>query len=185
MIQQVQSLEDSILMVIDVQENHYPHCARGSETLDTMVRVVEAAKVLKVPTVVTEHYPTVFGPTVEPLAQVTSGVEPLGKIHFSCFGDEAITARVKELGATNVVLIGTETHICICQTALMALERGLSVAVVADAVTARKMTDHEVALARLRAHGVDVLSWESLVYEWMKRGGTDVFRSILPIVKRR
>jgi nicotinamidase-related amidase len=171
-------------MVVDVQENHYPHCVRGSETLDTMVRVVEAAKVLNVPTVLTEHHPTVFGPTVEPLAQVTAGIEPLGKLHFSCFGDEAIAARISDLGVSNVVLIGTETHICICQTALMALERGLKTAVVADAVTARKARDHDVALSRLRAHGVDVLTWESLVYEWMKRGGTDDFRKILPIVKR-
>lgn len=184
MMQHVQSLEKSVLMVVDVQKNHYPHCARGSETLDTMVRVVEAATVLKVPVVVTEHHPTVFGPTVAPLAKVTSGVEPLGKIHFSCFGDEAIAKRINDLDVSNVVLIGTETHICICQTALMALERGLSVAVVADAVTARKTTDHDIGLERLRAHGVDVLSWESLVYEWMRRGGTDTFRSILPIVKR-
>lgn len=184
-MQHVQGLDNSVLMVVDVQENHYPHCVRKAETLDTMVRVVEAAKVLKVPTVVTEHHPTVFGPTVEDLANVTQGVEPLGKIDFSCFGDESIAARISELGASNIVLIGTETHICICQTALMALERGLNAAVVADAVTARKLTDHDVALSRLRAHGVDVLSWESLVYEWMKRGGTDEFRKILPIVKRR
>ena len=185
-MQHLQSLDSSILMVVDIQENHYPHCARGPETLDIMVRIVEAAKILKVPIVLTEHHPKVFGPTVEPLARVTSEVctKPLAKIDFSCLGDEAIAARVEELGASNIVLIGTETHICICQTALMALERGLSAAVVADAVTARTIADHEVALARLRAHGVDVLSWESLVYEWMRRGGTDVFREILPIVKR-
>jgi len=180
----IQTLDGSVLMVVDVQENHYPHCFARDETLDTMVRVVEAAKILGAPMVLTEHYPKVFGATVGPLAQATAGVEPLGKLHFSCLADEAIARRVDELGARTVVLIGTETHICICQTALMALERGLSATVVADAVTARRPHDHEAALARLRAAGVEVLTWESLIYEWMREGGTPTFRSVLPIVKR-
>ena len=114
---------------------------------------------------------------------VLTGIEPLAKINFSCLGDEGIARRIGELGVKNLVLIGSETHICICQTALMALERGLDVAVVADAVTGRRPRDHELALERMRAQGVDVLPWESLVYEWMRRGGTPEFKKILPLVK--
>jgi nicotinamidase-related amidase len=179
----VQSIEGTALLVIDVQENHFPHCIERDEALDTMVRVVRAAGVLGVPIVVTEHHPKAFGRTVAPLAEATAGCTPFPKLAFSCLGDPAIRARIDELGASNLVLIGTETHICICQTALMALDLGLTAAVVADAVTGRKAEDHLEALSRLRAHGVDVLTWESLVYEWMREAGTDRFRKILPIVK--
>jgi nicotinamidase-related amidase len=179
----VQSIERTALMVIDVQENHFPHCLEREAALDVMVRVARAARILGVPTIVTEHNPKAFGPTVGPLADATTGIVPLPKISFSCLADEAILARVQELGARNLVLVGTETHICIAQTALMAVERGLTAAVVADGVTSRKARDHAEALARLRSHGVEVLTWESLVYEWMGRGGTDLFRQILPIVK--
>jgi len=180
----LQSLDGTVLMVIDVQDNHFPHCFERETTLDIMSRVIEAAQVLRVPIVLTEHHPKAFGPTVQALAKVLEDVIPLPKIHFSCLGDPGITARIEELGAKTLVLIGAETHICICQTALKALERGLGVAVVADAVTDRKVLDHDIALHRLRSHGVDVLTWESLVYEWLERGGTDEFRKILPIVKR-
>lgn len=179
----VQSTERTALLVIDVQENHFPHCLEREETLDTMLRVVRSASVLGVPIVVTEHHPKAFGRTVAPLAEATAGITPLPKITFSCLGDPAIRGRIEELGARNLVLVGTETHICICQTALMALDLGLTAAVVADAVTGRRAQDHLEALSRLRAHGVDVLTWESLVYEWMRQGGTDTFRKILPIVK--
>ena len=54
---------------------------------------------------------------------------------------------------------------------------------VADGVTGRKREDHVLALDRMRAHGVDVLTWESLAYEWMRCGGTDEFRQVLPLVK--
>ena len=180
----LQTLDGTVLMVVDVQENHFPHCVEREATLDTMVRVVEAARVLEVPIVVTEHHPKVFGPTVGPLAEATAPIEPLPKLHFSCLGDPGIAARIDELGAGNLVLIGTETHICICQTALMAQEQGLRAAVVGDAVTARKPREHELALDRMRAHGVDILPWESLVYEWMRQGDHPSFRTILPIVKR-
>lgn len=178
-----QKTASTALMVIDVQENHFPHCVDREASLAVMVKVARAARVLGVETVVTEHYPSVFGATVAPLAEATEGIEPMAKMHFSCLADSGITARIEELGVHHLVLVGTETHICICQTALTALERGLEVAVVADAVTGRKPRDHQMALDRLRAHGVDVLTWESLVYEWMERGGTEQFKQILPLVK--
>lgn len=179
----LQGTEGTTLMVVDVQENHYPHCIRREETLDVMRRVASAAKILSVPIVLTEHYPKAFGPTVEPLGEVLEGLEPMAKIHFSCLGDEAIRARIEGLATKRVVLVGAETHICICQTALSARGMGLDVTVVADAVTSRKALDHHLALERLRHHGVEVVTWEMLVYEWMRRGGTETFKAILPLVK--
>jgi nicotinamidase-related amidase len=148
-----------------------------------MKRVVRAARILDVPVILTEHYPRAFGPTVAPLAEVTEGIEPMAKIHFSCLGDPDIRARVEELGTKRLVLVGAETHICICQTALLGRQLGLEVTVVADGVTGRKALDHDVALDRLRAHGVEILTWESLVYECMRKGGTETFKKILPLVK--
>jgi nicotinamidase-related amidase len=179
----LRSTEGTTLMVVDVQESHYPHCLRREETLDVMLRVIAAARVMGLPTVLTEHYPKAFGSTVEPIRAALEGIAPLAKIHFSCLGDPAIRARIEELGTARLVLVGAETHICICQTALRGRELGLDVTVVADAVTGRKALDHDLALQRLRGHGVEVVTWEMLVYEWMQRGGTETFKRILPLVK--
>ena len=57
---------------------------------------------------------------------------------------DAIEAAVAATGRGCLVLVGSETPICIAQTALMALERGMDVVVLADCVTARGELDHDV-----------------------------------------
>jgi len=179
----LQGIEGSVLLLVDVQDNHFPHCVRKDETLTQMRKTLEAAATLGVNSLVTEHYPKAFGRTVAPLSELLGNTPVLPKISFSCLGDDAVRSHIESLGAKNLVLIGTETHICVCQTALSALELGLRATVVADAVTGRNQSDHDLALDRMRSHGVDVLTFEMLVYEWMRKAGTPAFKKILPLVK--
>lgn len=173
----------ALLAVVDVQRNHYPTVARGGETLDRMTRLVRAARVLEVPVVWTEHYPRAFGPTLPDLAAALEGIEPIPKTSFGCFGEPRFAELVNQWDRRTLVLVGTETHICIQQTALMALERGLDVVAVADCLTARGELDHDVALRRMERAGALVTTWEALVYEWMRGAGHPRFKQVLPIVK--
>ncbi len=173
----------ALLAVIDVQHNHYPTVARGEQTLDRMTRLVRAARVLEVPIVWTEHYPRAFGPTLPTLAEALGDLEPIPKTAFGCFGEPLFARQVDEWDRQTLVLVGTETHICIQQTALMALERGLDVVAVADCLTARGELDHDVALRRMERAGARVTTWEALVYEWMRGAGHPGFKQVLPIVK--
>ncbi len=175
--------DDAVVAMIDVQHNHYPTVARGEETLDRMVRLVRAARVLEVPVVWTEHYPRAFGPTLPPLADALEGLEPIPKTSFGCFGEPRFAELVDEWDRQTLVLVGTETHICIQQTGLMALERGLDVVAVADCLTARGELDHDLGLRRLERAGALLTTWEALVYEWMREAGHPRFKQILPIVK--
>jgi len=82
------------------------------------------------------------------------------------------------------VLVGTETAICILQTGLGALERGLGVVVVADCVGGRHALDHDLALKRLARAGAVLTTWESLAYEWLRQARHPGFKDVLEIVKR-
>ena len=175
--------DTAVLAMIDVQRNHYPTVVRGEETLDRMVRLVRAARVLEVPVVWTEHYPRAFGPTLPPLADALEGLEPIAKTSFGCFGEPRFADVVAEWDRQTLVLVGTETHICIQQTGLMALERGLDVVAVADCLTARGELDHDLGLRRLERAGALLTTWEALVYEWMRGAGHPRFKQILPLVK--
>ncbi len=174
---------DALVAMIDVQENHYPTVVDGPDTLERMARFVKAARVLEVPLVWTEHYPRAFGPTLPELGHNLRGLEPIAKTSFGCFGEPRFADLVNEWERDVLVLVGTETHICIQQTALQALDRGLDVVVVADCVTARHRRDHELGLRRLERAGALLTSWESLVYEWMREAGHPRFKQVLPIVK--
>ncbi len=175
--------EQVLLAVIDVQERHFPVVSDADATLDRLLRFVGAARILGLPAVWTEHYPRAFGATLEPLTALLQGLEPIAKTSFGCFGEPSFARAVQESGRTELALVGTETHICIQQTALVALEQGLQVLLVADCLSARGPRDHEIALARMRQAGARVTTWEALVYEWMRGSGHPGFKQVLPLVK--
>ena len=85
---------------------------------------------------------------------------------------------------TSVVLFGIETHICVQQTALDLIERGIEVHIVvrrrsprtlapciaphggqADGVSSRSPQDRSVAIERMRASGAFISTHESLLFE--------------------
>jgi nicotinamidase-related amidase len=174
---------DALVAMVDVQENHYPTVVDGPGTLDRMARFVRAARVLEVPVVWTEHYPRAFGPTLPEMGHTLHGIDPIAKTSFGCFGEPRFADLVMEWDRSTLVLVGSETHICIQQTGLQALERAMDVVVVADCVTARGVRDHDLGLKRLERAGAVLTSWESLVYEWMREAGHPRFKQVLPIVK--
>lgn len=175
-------LQSSILAAIDVQERHFGAVYGGPRALDRMVRLTTAASILGVPRLWTEHVPRAFGPTLPALAEALAGVSPIEKRAFGCFLSPSFAAAVGE-SARHLVLIGSETHICIAQTAFQALERGITPILVADALGSRAAEDHERALARVSGAGGVVTTWEALVYEWMQTSEHPRFREILKLVK--
>ncbi|MBM4319098.1 MAG: isochorismatase family protein [Deltaproteobacteria bacterium] len=176
--------DESLLAVIDVQESHFPQVFDRAGVLDRICRTVEMAHLLHVPMLLTEHYPKGFGPTLPVLRQLLNGVEAFPKRAFGCFGCPDFERAVRGAARSHLVLVGTETPICILQTALGALERGLQPVVVADCVSARRTLDHDIALRRLERVGTILVTWEMLAYEWMRTAEHSQFREVLELVKR-
>ncbi len=86
---------------------------------------------------------------------------------------------------TTLVLVGVETHICIYQTAMGLLAKGLDVWVVTDGVSSRKIEDHLLGIARLKSMGVSLGSVEMLIYELLGKAGSPQFKAILPLIIAR
>lgn len=99
------------------------------------------------------------------------------KLHFSCVAAKCLDG-LPGSERPQVVVAGTESHVCVLQTVLDLRAQGKEVFVVADAVGSRKPTDKELALARMRGHGVQIVSREMVAFEWLKRAGTDEFRAV-------
>ncbi len=171
---------DAVLVVIDLQEKLVPHIAGAGGVLDRTARLVRVARILGVPVVWTEQRN--LGETVDPVRSELQGMEPVRKLAFGCFGDGAFRRRLDATGRNTLILAGIEAHICVAQTALQGLAE-YDVHVVADAVGSRDPVNRDIALARLRAAGVVVTTWEMVVYELLERAGTDEFRAVLPLVK--
>ena len=80
------------------------------------------------------------------------------------------------------MLAGLETHVCVAQTALDLLARGVGVFVAVDAVTSRHTTDHEVALRRLEGAGAVLTTTESVLFEWCRSAEHPQFQAIRRLV---
>ncbi len=173
------------LVLVDFQERLHARVADRERVEAHALKLAEAARVLGLPVVVTEHAVDVLGPTIGPLRAVLGRGEPVQKIVFSCFGSEAFGARLESIGRPQLLLAGEETHVCVCQTALGALERGYAVHVARDACGARAGEDHTAGLEKMAGAGAIPCTTEMAIFEMLERAGTDEFRELLPVIKRR
>jgi nicotinamidase-related amidase len=175
--------EGSVLVVVDVQDKLLHAIHEWPSVLENTVKMVKFARTLDVPVIVTEQYPKGLGPTNAKLAELFPTFAPLEKTVFSCYGATGFAKTLAELGAKTLVLVGIEAHICVQQTALAALDEGLSVHVLADAVGSRAPANKELGLAKIMQAGGIISAVEIALYEWLERSDGPEFKSILPLIK--
>jgi nicotinamidase-related amidase len=173
----------SLLLVVDVQTRLAPAVHDAAAAVQQCRLLIEAARKLEVPVLASEQYPQGLGPTVPELASLLDPAQIHAKRHFSCTQEPRIAAALDALGRTEIVLCGMEAHICVLQTALGLQADGLRAIVVADAVASRRPASRDLALERMRGHGVEIVTAEMVVYEWLREADTPQFRSILPLIK--
>ncbi|MBI2931950.1 MAG: isochorismatase family protein [Planctomycetes bacterium] len=176
----VLSRAKAALVVVDVQERLLAEVVDRERVQANVRKLLETARVLRVPVLVTEHHAKVFGSTA-----VSLPVVPIQKIVFSCFGLDEFRGKVFESGRSQLILCGLETHICVCQTALDALVAGYQIHVVRDACSARASENHAIGLAKMERAGAIPASTETVMFELLERGGTEEFRALLPVIKGR
>ncbi|MEW6593715.1 MAG: isochorismatase family protein [Thermodesulfobacteriota bacterium] len=173
------------LLVVDIQENLMKVIHGQEEVAKNAALLIRAAKELAVPVIPTTQYVARIGPFVAPVAEALGEVPALDKLEFGCFNNEAIRAAVKKLApaVNTLVVCGVETHICVYQTVLGALNEGFRVWVAADAVSSRVKKNYKLGLARLREMGAVVGTTEMIIYDWLGKAGTPEFRALLPYLK--
>ena len=115
--------------------------------------LVSAAKAFDIPLIVTEQYPKALGHTLDVLLDAAPESRSVfAKTQFSmvCESSQAAIDGLLAQQVRNVVLWGWESHVCVQQTCLDMLERGVNVWIVADGVSSQRPYDREVAIANMR-----------------------------------
>jgi nicotinamidase-related amidase len=173
----------SVLVVIDLQERLLAEIPAREAVVAQSVRLMRVARELEVPVLATEQYPKGLGPSVAAVKDLLGDDAPVEKLSFGCMGEPRFAEALEKSGRKQVVVVGAETQVCVLQTALSALAKGYEVFVVADAVASRKEEQHRMALERMRAEGVNVVSAEMAIFEWLGCAGTAEFKRVLPLIK--
>ena len=173
------------LVVVDIQEKLLPPIFQKEQLVRNSKLLIRAAKVLKIPAIVSTQYAKGLGQTVPEIASLLPEVQPIDKDRFSCFGSDVFCTLLKRLpGKRNTLLLcGMESHICVMQTALAALREGYIVHVASDAVSSRTEWNWKIGLDRVRDAGAVISSTEMMIYEVMRSSASLAFKEMLPFLK--
>lgn len=175
--------DDMCLLVIDFQEKLLPKMIHGEEVLARAVKLARFACALDLPILWTEQYPKGIGPTVSLMQEALSGLTPIEKMSFGCFGERVFSDRITALNRRQILITGIEAHVCVLQTALAGCDAGYEIYVACDAVSSRSALDCEIGLARMRHAGISIVTAEMAMFEILGVAGTDEFKKVLPILK--
>jgi nicotinamidase-related amidase len=177
--------ENCALLVIDIQEKLLPPIFEKDRLLKNCALLIRAAQLLNVPSVSTTQYAKALGNTVPEIASLMPDTAAFDKQAFSCFGSDAFCASLKRVpGQRNTLLLcGMESHICVMQTALTALNEGYIVHIASDAISSRTQSNWRTGIDRMRAAGAVISSTEMMIYELMRGSNAPAFKELLPYLK--
>ena len=180
------SRDRSVLLVIDLQERLAPAIEGIAPVLANAKRLMGAAERLSVPMLVTEQYPRGLGHTVADLRDAMRPARILEKTAFGALADPAVDEACRqqvEASRSDFVILGTEAHVCVLQTAMQIIAQGWRLAVVEDACGSRRGADKSVALERLQSAGAQRVTTEMVLFECLERAATPEFRDLLPLIR--
>jgi nicotinamidase-related amidase len=177
------SREKTALLLIDIQEKILAVMKNPEQVVQNSLKLIKGFKALNIPIFYTEQYPKGLGPTAAALLKELEGLSAIQKMSFSCSGAGNFFVRLKDNSVSQVIVAGIESHVCVQQTTLDLIANGFQVDLAADAVSSRKDLDYKFALDRMRTHGAEVTTTETILFELLNVCGTDEFKAISKIVK--
>ncbi len=172
-------VQTSTLLLIDLQKRLIPAIDGGAAAVANALRLLKAAALLGVPSLFTEQNPRGLGLTVPELGADPSRVFP--KMTFDAGRTPGFYERLADGHAP--ILAGVEAHVCVLQTALGLIDKGRRVYVVRDAVGSRRSESKDAALRRMERHGVEIVTTEMVVFEWLGSAGNPRFKEAVALIK--
>lgn len=171
--------DDSLLLLVDVQEKLFPYIAEADQLLQNCKWLLQLAKKIEVPILISEQYTKGLGETMSKLKNIVNQPAICDKIHFSCYSDSTAKQAIHHINRKQIVLIGIEAHVCVMQTAIELKQNGYDVFIVVDAVSSRDLKDKKYALKRMREHyEIELITKEMVLFEWLRQAGNDLFKEV-------
>lgn len=172
--------EQVLLVLIDLQERLAAAMEEKvkERVVGNCLHLLEAARVLHLPVLVTEQYPRGLGPTLEEIRSALTIFEPFEKTAFDCCREIGFIEKVAAAGRPSLLLAGMEAHICVLQTALGLMRAGYMVQVVQDAVCSRTNENFRMGIAEMRDAGAVITATETVLFKLLVKAGTEPFKTI-------
>ncbi|MBK1662049.1 hydrolase [Paracraurococcus ruber] len=162
--------EDSVLALIDHQpyqlanvNSHDPQAV-----VNNTVALAKMAKAFDVPTILTSVIAARGGLLFKQLTDLFPGQRVIDRTFINTWEDQSTVDAVKATGRKQLVIAGLWTEVCVAMPAIHAAGDGWDVTVVTDACGGASVEAHEVAIQRMIAGGVNMMTWMAVGSEWQR-----------------
>lgn len=174
--------DETILMIIDIQERLVPVMKYGQKVIDNTNILINAAQKLSIPVIGTEQYPKGLGSTVSEINEKIDKDLFYEKTSFSGYIEE-VKQTLNNFGRKKVIITGMETHVCVFQTVRDLLNDGYQVFVAEDAVCSRTKENYKNGLSLMDKMGAVITNTETIVFDLLKVSGTPEFKELSKLIK--
>ena len=175
--------EDAALVIIDIQEKLAVAMKHKEQVVNNSLHLIEIARLLQIPILLTEQYPKGLGPTLPEIKEALPVYALFEKLSFNCCQETGFPEKIAALGRKKLILTGMETHICVLQTSLGLLQSGYTVQVVQDAVCSRTKANFKTGIELMRTAGAVITCTEILLFQLLQKAGTEPFKVISKRIK--
>ena len=152
--------------------DHQPQMFFGVESANrqtiknNVIGLAKAAKIFKVPTILTTVAAESFsGPLIPELQAVFPNQKPIDRTSMNSWEDKNFVSAVEKTKRKKLVIAALWTEVCLTFPALCAIEAGYEVYAVADASGATTLEAHNAAIKRMAQVGVVPVTWVQVLCE--------------------
>ncbi|QTP53564.1 isochorismatase family protein [Billgrantia sulfidoxydans] len=170
--------KQSLLLIVDLQAGLLPVIDGGDQAVAEAAWLGGIAGILGVPVWLTEQYPEGLGSSEPRLLEALPGHRLWRKVHFNAHAEPDFAAALEASGKRQIVLCGSEAHICVLQTGLGLLEAGYEVYWLSEATVSRRAEEARLARERMIRAGATPVSADMVAYEWLARCDEEPFRQV-------
>ncbi len=176
--------EKAALVIVDFQEAFRSPINDFAQIASRISIAVRGFQILNLPIIITEQYPKGLGKTAEEiLFSLPLDFEFVEKSAFSSCGASSFMEKLRATGASQIVLCGLETHVCVNQTAHDLINETFEVHLLTDCVSSRFSIDKETALRKMQMNGVVSSTVEMALFELMRDSKHEQFKEIQNLIK--
>ena len=162
--------EESVLILIDHQPFQFAnlHSHEPMMILNNVVGLAKAAKVFKVPTILTTVLEDRGGYLIKELQDVFPDQKPIDRTFINAWEDARVVDAVKKTGRKKLVMAALWTEICLAMPAIHAAGEGYDVYAVTDASGGVSVEAHDMGVRRITMAGVVPMNWLAVAGEWQR-----------------
>ncbi|NRD48889.1 hydrolase [Corallococcus exiguus] len=162
--------QNSVMVLIDHQPYQFAnlHSHEPTMVVNNVVGLAKAARVYKVPTILTTVIEERGGYLIKGLQDVFPEQKPIDRTFINTWEDRRVVDAVKKTDRKKLIIAALWTEICLAMPAIQAAGEGYDVYAVTDASGGVSREAHDMAVRRMQMAGVTPITWMAVAAEWQR-----------------